>query len=331
MLLLLGLACTEPDEGPRPGRRPAETDTADTGDTGDSGDTADTAAPGCGNDVRESAEECDGTDAEACPGRCASTCQCPSSEASTALELVMIDVWQGDALLVTSPAGFTMLVDSGEEAVAGPLARALRTWAPGGLDYTLVSHQHADHMGGMGVVLTDHPEVGLAWDGGGTATTDAFDDYVAAAGTRRTTIVAGQTLDLGPDLVVEVLHADVGATENENYNSVVLRLTRGDTTLLLGGDCESEGCERFFRPGPIDVYKVHHHGSSDSTAGPMVETMAPSVALISAGAGNDYGHPHAETLDLLAAAGAQVWRTDQDGSVVVTTDGVAVAVEAVGR
>ncbi len=243
----------------------------------------------------------------------------------------MIDVWQGDGLLITSPAGFTMLVDAGDESAYPGVRRWLLDHAPDGVDYTLVSHQHADHMGAMDRVLQDHPEVGLAWDGGGIATTDSYDDYVAAAGNRRTTIVAGQTLDLGGDLLVEVLHSDVGSTENENYNSVVIKLTYGSVRTLMGGDCETEGCERYFDAGVIDIYKVHHHGSSDSSGGRILFDMQPKLALISAGTGNDYGHPDAVTLDTLDAVGAEVWRTDEDGSVRVAIDGTSWTVEGEKR
>ncbi|GDX83209.1 hypothetical protein LBMAG42_50200 [Deltaproteobacteria bacterium] len=344
--VLLGLGCDVSGDAEGPGGRRPRWDTADpAGDTSDTYDTydtsdtsgdsgADTAVDGlaCGDGrVGGPHEECDGSDDSACAGRCATTCQCPSAEASGVLQVDMIDVWQGDGLLITSPAGFTMLVDAGDESAYPGVRRWLLDHAPGGVDYTLVSHQHADHMGAMDRVLQDHPEVGLAWDGGGVATSDSYDDYVLAAGNRRTTIVAGQTLDLGPDLLVEVLHSDVGSTENENYNSVVIKLTYGSVRTLMGGDCETEGCERYFDAGGVDIYKVHHHGSSDSSGGRILVDMQPRLALISAGEGNDYGHPDKVTLDTLDQVGADVWRTDEDGSVRVAIDGATWLVEAEKR
>ena len=333
------LGCDAVADKHRHGRDTAETrDTSDTGHATDSADTSDTGVDTsvdgltCGDGrIGGPHEECDGNDDASCPGRCVSTCQCPSSEPSGVLQIDMIDVWQGDGFLITSPAGFTMLVDAGDESVYPDVRRWIAKRAPGGLDYTLVSHQHADHMGGMDRVLLNHPEVGLAWDGGGTATTQSFDDLVAAAGDRRTPIVAGQTLDLGDDLLVEVLHSDVGSTENENYNSVVIKLTYGSVRVLMGGDCESEGCERYFDAGEVDIYKVHHHGSSDSSMDRMLGSMAVKVALISAGTGNDYGHPDRSTLAALESAGAEVWRTDEDGSVRVGIDGTTWTVESEKR
>lgn len=257
----------------------------------------------------------------------------PSSTPSTTptelgpLQVHLIDVWQGDALLVVAPDGTTMLVDAGDEGEYPGLVAYLRDAGVDHVDYTLVSHLHVDHMGSMDRVLEDHPDVRAAYDGGGTLEGSSIDDYEEAAGPLRTTVAVDDTIDLGPGVVVDVLHSDVGDRDNENNNSVVVRITHGDVTFLLGGDCESFVCERALHPGHIDVYKVHHHGSSDSTAWRLLQEMQPTVALIGVGAGNDYGHPHESTLDLLADIGAQVWRTDEDGDVVVTSDGTSVGVE----
>ena len=128
-------------------------------------------------------------------------------------------------------------------------------------------------------------------------------------------------------MTVEVLHGHERA-DNENLNSLVLKLTYGDTTVLLGGDCETSGCESDFDPGPIDVYKVHHHGSSDSSGSQLLEQMEPALALIPVGQGNSYGHPDQGTLRRLEDAGAEILRTDQDGDVRVWSDGAAVEWES---
>jgi len=268
-------------------------------------------------------EECDGADDSACPGSCSAHCQCPSMPPSGELSIHVMDVWQGDGVLVVSPDGFTMLVDAGDEDDYWGIKEHFRDQGIAGLDYTLVSHQHADHMGAMDWALEDHPEAGLAFDGGGRADSNAFSDYRAMAADKRTTVRVGDLLDMGPAITVEVLHADIGDRDNENNNSVVIRITHGEVTALLGGDCESAVCESSFDPGPIDIYKVHHHGSVDSSAPWFLDQMSPSVALISCGEGNDYGHPDGPTLRRLQDAGAEVWRTDEVGHIVARSDGSA--------
>lgn len=336
------LACADPvplAEGPgrpRDSEAAPDSDGADS-DSGDSGDDTEAVpldysrAPGCGDDELGGFEECDGASDDACPGACSAACQCPSAPAEGRLQLHVVDVGQGDGLLLVSPAGFVTLVDAGDDDAWPDLQARLDAVGIPGLDHVVASHQHVDHMGAMDRALFDHPEIGLAWDNGGRADSSDFENYVELAGDRRVAVAAGEALDLGEGLEVEVVHAGIGDTENENNNSVVLRVRHGDVRLLLGGDCEFLVCEQGFDPGPIDVYKVHHHGSDDSTGPGFLDAMRPSLALISAGRGNDYGHPHQGTLDALAAVGAEVWRTDEDGSILVESDGSSWTVEAEAR
>lgn len=321
-MLHLLLACDS--EAPATERRRGRDSEAMT-DSADSASTVDGLL--CGDDLALGAhEECDGADDATCPGACSRHCQCPSMPASGQASLYFVDVGQGDGALLVSPAGFTLLLDAGDEAQFGNVRRLLRDEGIAGLDYTLVSHQHADHMGAMDLALAEHPEVGVAFDGGGRADSDAFRDYRAAAGDRRRTVVAGDEIDVGAGMTVTVLHGDVGDRENENNNSVVVRVVHGEVSALVGGDCEFPTCERGFTVDPTDVYKVHHHGSSDSSSGWLLGQLTPSVAVISCGEGNDYGHPHASVLRALAEAGVEVWRTDLSGTVTVRSDGATYAV-----
>lgn len=272
----------------------------------------------CGNGTVDGFEECDGTDDGACPGLCSAHCACPGMGPGD-LELHFIDVGQGDAILVISPDGFTALVDAGEATESATVDAYLAAQGVLDLDYTVASHLHADHIGGLDAALGSHPEVVASFDSGGSYASTQFDQYDAIAGERRTTVGAGDTIDMGPSMQVDVLHGGVGSA-NENNNSVVLRLSYGDQTILLGGDCES-GCENSFDPGPIDVYKVHHHGSSDSSGEGFLDLMSPTAAVISVGTGNDFGHPDPATLSRLAVRGIDVLRTDLDGDVVLVSNG----------
>jgi beta-lactamase superfamily II metal-dependent hydrolase len=279
----------------------------------------------CGDGLVEGAEECDvGTDA-ACPGQCSTECACPGTTPGV-LEVHVIDVGQGDAILVVSPDGFTMLFDAGEATEYPTVQAYLAAMGVTGLDYTAVSHMHADHIGGMDLVLADHPEVVSSFDHGGAYESTQFTQYDAAAGNRRVTLQAGQSIDMGPSIQVDVLHA-WASSSNENNNSLVLRLTYGTQAVLLGGDCESS-CEGSFNPGPIEVYKVHHHGSSDASTNALLDLMSPSAAVISVGDGNAFGHPDPLALDRLANHGVTVYRTDLDGDVVIRSDGSSIAINA---
>ena len=270
-------------------------------------------------------EECDLGDDVACPDRCSRHCACPA-EPPGDLQIHMIDVWQGDSILVISPDGFVMLVDAGKDSQAASVASYLQYIGVEALDYTLVSHMHEDHLGAMDDVLATHPEVVARFDHGHDYGTVAYDSYVQAAGACRVTRDLGDELDLGPSLQADVIHAHTGS-DNENLNSLVVRIVYDEVAVLLGGDCESFGCELQLDPGPIDVYKVHHHGSSDSSAEPLLEQMGASIALIPVGESNSYGHPHGEVLQRLSAHGLAVYRTDLDGDIRVHSDGTAVYVQ----
>lgn len=290
----------------------------------DAGDDDSQASIECGDGIAGVPEDCDGADSGACPGRCSEWCTCPSA-APGDLAVTMIDVWQGDAILVVSPDGFVLLVDAGPWDHLADIEAAIASAGLAGIDYTLLTHNHSDHYGNLAGVLLEHPEIDVCFDHGHDDTDGYWAGYADAAGERRTTVAKGDTIDLGPSVDADVIHAWAGS-DSENDNSIVLRLRHGDTTFLLGGDCEWPDCEGAIHPGQVDVYKVHHHGSADSSSDQLLSEMDPTVALISVGSGNAFGHPHDEAMDRLAAHGAFVYRTDQDGDVTVVSDGSVIDV-----
>jgi len=287
---------------------------------------------GCGGECGDGlwagpCEECDGADDGACPGLCSAHCACPAASPGT-LEIHAVDVDQGDAFVVVSPDGFVMAVDAGKDSQFDELQAYLDAAGIDELDYTLVSHMHEDHLGGMDELLEDHPEAVARFDHGRYYDTNAYQSYAYEAGECRWTVNFDDELDLGPAVQVDVLHSWTGM-DNENLNSVVVRLAYGDVSVLLGGDCESDGCEDHFDPGPIDVYKVHHHGSDDSSSTALLQQMQPRVALIPVGSNNSYGHPHTTVLNRLEDVGADIYRTDVHGDTLVTTDGDQLWVDGV--
>lgn len=281
---------------------------------------------GCGNGIVEEGEVCDRDDADACPGRCSVYCGCPSQPPGDLL-VEVLDVGQGDSILVVSPDGYSLLIDAGPYGESWDIERSMVDRGVTALDYVLVTHDHSDHYGSMSYVLEDHPEVQATFDHGHDSPWSGWTDYVAEAGDRRRQLKKGYTLDLGPAMTVDVIHSWMGA-DNENWNSIVLRLQYGETSFLLGGDCEAP-CEDTLQGEPVDFYKVHHHGSSDSTSDGLMDRFDPTYAAISVGKGNDFGHPTETVLDRLDAYGVECWRTDQDGNVVVTSDGGEISVSPV--
>lgn len=256
-----------------------------------------------------------------------------------ALRVTFLDVGQGDAALVDLPDGSTMLVDGGGlvgspidvgERVVAPLLAARRR---GALDVVVLSHPHPDHFLGLSSALA-RVRVHSFWDTGQGESEGAggrYGELIANVRARGVRVVHPSELCGSHAIggaVVEVLAPCPGPEldRGANDNSFVLRVRFGARAVLLVGDAEHEEESRLVRVRGreglrADVLKVGHHGSRTSSTADFVSTVSPSIAVISCGVRNRFGHPHPQTVDTLTRSGAHVLRTDRRGSVIVTTDG----------
>ncbi|WP_440949707.1 lamin tail domain-containing protein [Methanosphaerula subterraneus] len=240
------------------------------------------------------------------------------------LRVSVLDVGQGDSILIQSPAGKTMLVDAGDTDAGSRVVADLKARGVTSLDAAVASHAHADHIGGYQAVLSQFP-VGTFYDSGYPSTSSIYENLLTTIdqkNIRFITPTAGQTIDLDPAIRIDVLSPDGKNTGEIHDNMLVLRLSYGSTSFLLAGDMpdtlEKQIASSF---KPTTVLKVGHHGSRTSSSAAFLTAIKPEVAIISVGAGNSYGHPTAEALGRLQAVGAKIYRTDQAGTVTVTTDG----------
>ena len=242
------------------------------------------------------------------------------------LRVTFLDVGQGDAELLEVPEG-AVLVDTGPpEANVG---RQLRRLGLRSLSAVVLTHPHRDHVGGTPQVLS-LLQVGELFDprqpGGG------FDEQAAIESARRASVPvvaarAGETLELGA-LVLRVLWPDGGGLpgENPHRHAVVLLASYGRTDVLLTADAESDVTSRLRLP-PVEVLKVAHHGSVDPGLPGLLRRLRPRIAVIEVGKHNDYRHPRPETLAALAASpGLDVYRTDENGRVVLESDGQTLSI-----
>jgi competence protein ComEC len=237
------------------------------------------------------------------------------------LTVGFIEVGQGDAIL-TDKGETDILVDGGPSSTN--VLAYLQSPGLGDLDLLVATHPHADHIGGLPDVLAQYP-VGEIWVSGDTASSQTYQNFAAAVAAEGATVrevTRGYTTQMD-GLGIAVLNPTSQRTGDPNQDSVVFRLTCGEVSVLLTGDATSDSEASMLAASlalDSDVLKVGHHGSSTSTSAAFLAAVMPRDAVISVGAGNTYGHPSPETLDRLAAAGATVYRTDLDGTVVLTSD-----------
>ena len=246
------------------------------------------------------------------------------------LTVSFLDVGQGDATLVQHPAGASILIDGG--AVEARVYRLLDDAGVDRLEMVVATHAAADHHGGLHEVL-EHVPVDVLLDGGDGTTDPDFRTLAGEAdraGVRRIPAAAGQVLRVG-ELTVEVLWPEPREgppPEDANTRAVTTLVSAGDFDLLASGDAESPSLAPLELPD-VDVLKVPHHGSEDEGLPRLLSELRPEVAAIGVGEDNGYGHPTASTLAALEQAGADVYRTDLDGTVEVTVadGGLAVTTE----
>lgn len=242
------------------------------------------------------------------------------------LQVTVLDVGQGDAILVTTPNGERVVVDGGPSGIvlARELSDVLPHWQRG-IAAVVLTHPDADHVSGLPALL-ERFDVGQVYDNGQPRETAVFAGYEAAAGTRQT-LRRGDVFEVG-GVRFEALWPPPGVIEGpRNRWSVVLRVTYGQATILLTGDIEEEAQRALIAMGDIDahVLKVPHHGASTNADGFFNATGA-WVTVISAGEGNRFGHPTDETL--VDLEGRAVLRTDVHGRVTIVSDGESITVRA---
>ena len=243
----------------------------------------------------------------------------------------MLDVGQGDAILLRSPGRRWVLVDAGprsEQWDAGlrRVIPALRRRGIRRLEALVLTHPHLDHVGGAAAVLRG-VQVGLVLDPGLAQGSGAFIEALEAAAERNTpwSVTEGGTVLRLDGMVLEVLRPEgptAGPDVDPNDVSVVLLLSHGAFSALLTGDAPGDLEEEIAAAaGPVNLLKVAHHGSSTSSSAVFLSQVRPALALVSTGQGNRYGHPTPQVISRLQEAGARVLRSDLNGEVSVRARG----------
>jgi competence protein ComEC len=241
------------------------------------------------------------------------------------LKLHILDIGQGDAILIDTPERRQILTDGGRgTAVLSQLSQVLPL-SDKDLDLVISTHNDADHLGGLNEVLK-HYHVREVWVTGAIGTTktyQTFQQLIAEQKIPVRKVKAGEVVRFGDleGIVLYPLRSYDGVTpDNQNAASIVTYWQYGKRSFLLTGDAELPQEQellgkRLLRP--VDVLKISHHGSQTGTGEELLKAIAPKLAVISAGLNNQYGHPHPSVLGRLAKLKIPVLRTDQSGRITV--------------
>jgi|LSQX01.2.fsa_nt_gb beta-lactamase superfamily II metal-dependent hydrolase len=255
-----------------------------------------------------------------------------STTPSGQMKVHIINVGQGDSILIQFHNGQTMLIDAGPD---DSVLSYLNQQGIKKINYLVATHPHADHIGGMAAVIRtfDIEKVYMPRVGHTTKTYENVLLAIKSKGLKITSAKAGVTILDQNGLKANFIAPCSSSYDNLNNYSAVIKIQYGNTSFLLTGDAEAESEQQMLVSGTnlkADVLKVGHHGSNSSTTSSFIKAVSPKYAVISCGAGNQYGHPHQEVLSRLANTGVKTYRADTDGTVIFISDGKTFTVKTLG-
>lgn len=246
------------------------------------------------------------------------------------LKVHYFDVGQGDCILV-QVNNKNLLIDAGPKDAESQLIKNINNLNIKKLDYVIATHPHEDHIGGMGQIIKTF-NIGKFYAPKVTSNTKTFEYMINQLNNKNLKINIikpgiGDDIDLGKNAKVEVFAPNNSSYENLNNYSPIIKISYKSTSFLFTGDAEKLSEKEVLNKEydiQSDVLKIGHHGSSSSTSKEFLNKVNPKIAVISLGKDNDYGHPHKETISSLKNKGIKYFRTDEEGTVILESDGKTV-------
>ena len=231
------------------------------------------------------------------------------------LRVYCLDVGQGDSILIVNQ-GKTMLIDASTNEMGDTVVKYLQDLGISKIDYLVGTHPHEDHIGGFDNVIKNF-DIGTIYMPKKSANTKTFEEVLDAIKAKKLKVTApaiGDKFTVG-DASCEVMSIN-NTAEDANECSIVIQMECNGVKYLFTGDANYT-VENSRKWDEVDILKVGHHGSRTSTTKSFLNQIKPKVALISVGKDNSYGHPTENTLKRLNDIGAKIFRTDENGTILI--------------
>lgn len=244
-----------------------------------------------------------------------------------------IDVGQGDSTLIEFPNGKISLIDGGTRNSGDKVVKYLKDLGVDKIDYLIATHPHEDHIGGLPKVVRNY-DLGNIYMTNKTANTAIFEELLLEIKKKDMEIniaTGGDTLIDKEGLKIEIFGPNEESYSNTNDYSIITKITYGENSFLFTGDAEKTSENEMLEKGydlSADVLKVGHHGSSTSTSEDFLKEVKPKYGVISSEKDNTYGHPHKEIVELLKDYNVEILRTDELGTIIITSNGKQITLEA---
>lgn len=252
-------------------------------------------------------------------------CGCTKTQTpvSGSIHVYFIDVGQADCALITLN-GKNMLIDGGNVEDGPDVVRFIKKLNITTLDYVIATHAHEDHVGGLGTIINNFT-VNKVFSPVDSYSSTCFKEFLEAAEKQCGLTVLKSGTDFKLDnALIKTLWPVSPKDEDTNNTSIVLKMTYGKISFLFTGDLEHDAETRLVESGAdlkADVLKVGHHGSDTSSSYLFLRSVLPQIGIISCGKDNSYGHPHDEVIERFKQAETKILRTDEVGTVTVSSDG----------
>lgn len=237
------------------------------------------------------------------------------------------DVGQGDCEFIEFPNGECMIIDASTDAYSNTVINYVENLGYSRIDYVVATHPHDDHIGALDNII-EHFDIGEFYMPDVSSSSNSYSDLVTALSDKNidiNTARAGVDIFNSDDLLVEILSpVEQTYSETNNYSAVV-KITYKDNSFMFMGDAEELAEKQIVSEYgdyiDIDVLKVGHHGSTNSSSEEFLAVATPKYAVISCGDDNPYDHPNDDAVERLEQSGAEIYCTDECSSITVNCDG----------